>query len=160
MVTSLLWTTIYKFYKTNHKKFARHDPEREFAKEISRTTICKNDQERPFGFLEKKMNLNVNLKILQEMIRKDILQKERLWKQFLNFAKTLSRLTICKEDDLVWQFASFAKRYPGWQFAKFVKKMIWNKILQIANILLLQQYPLENRTVPLWSKPGLANIEM
>ena len=73
-------------------------------------------------FGRKKWTLASIFKFCKKLSGRTFCIKKVSRKVFVNFAKTLSTITICKEDNLVWQFASFAKRYPGRQLAKFVKK--------------------------------------
>ena len=88
-------------------------PEQQFAKKTRNAYL---------HFWRKKWTLASIFKFCKKWSGRTFCIKKVSRKDFVNFAKTLSTITICKEDDLVWQFASFAKRYPGRQVAKFVKK--------------------------------------
>ena len=88
-------------------------PEQQFAKKTRNAYL---------HFWRKKWTLASIFKFCKKWSGRTFCIKKVSRKFVVNFAKTLSTITICKEDDLVWQFASFAKRYPGRQVAKFVKK--------------------------------------
>ena len=88
-------------------------PEQQFAKKTRNAYL---------HFWRKKWTLASIFKFCKKWSGRTFCIKKVPRKDFVNFAKTLSTITICKEEVLVWRFASFAKRYPGRQLAKFVKK--------------------------------------